>query len=95
MFAQPTSVIWFCYFLKTLSKHFICKEKPGASKVKSSMENLTSMIYRSFNSELYFGTFYCGDENILQTSFKLPLWKSAKHGGWRDLKGTQDIVRLL
>ena len=45
------------------------KEKSGASKIKSSTENLTIMIYQSFILELYFELFisrlafqfYCGD----------------------------------
>ena len=52
-------------------KHFIYKGKSGASKMKRSTENLTSMICESFILELYFLELfvfvlalysYCGDK---------------------------------
>ena len=44
---------------------FYYKEKSGASRIKSSTENLTSMVYESFILELYFGTFYFGISTAL------------------------------
>ena len=45
---------------------FIYEEKSGASKIKSSAENVTSMIYEFFILELLILTLdlysYCGDK---------------------------------
>ena len=39
---------------------FIYKEKSGASKFKSSPENVTRVIYKIFILELYLPTFHFG-----------------------------------
>ena len=44
----------------SFSKHFIDKGKNGASEIKTSTENLISMIYESFLLEYYFATFHFG-----------------------------------
>ena len=65
--------------------HFIYKEKSGTSKIKSSTENLASMIYESFILQLLIlvVTLYScwGDTN---TSFKLLISKSIS--GWKDTR---------
>ena len=47
-------------------KHFIYKEKSGASKTKSSTENLRTMLYESFILEFFICVLemcsYCGDK---------------------------------
>ena len=52
-----------------------CKEKSGASEIKSSAENITSMIYESLNMELFNLALYscCGNEPFLTFTVTISL----------------------
>ena len=75
---------------------FIYEEKSGASKIKSSAENVTSMIYEFFILELLILALdlqsYCGDKKWNTDFFKSLVSKSART--WR-LKRPQHNDKLL
>ena len=75
-------------FFKNISSK---KEKRGASKIKSSTENLTRVVYKSFILELFILILalysYCGDKKIKYGLLSNHLFQRAqKHSNWRDLR---------
>ena len=80
---------YFKRSFELFKKHFSYKGKSGASKIKSSTKNLTSVIHESFVLEIYFEIFYFGIsielisiiveiKNKITTSFKSLVSKSSR-----------------
>ena len=74
-------------------KHSIYKGKVGASKYKSSLKKLTSMIYENFILETLLLALhcYCGDKKKHRFLSNHLFQRKQEYGGWKEPQGNDKL----